>query len=79
MAHDLVHANMRCAVHDNPFLLVCSPLLAALVWRGLADPDSNVPQSVAFTLGLSALAWMVLRNVPGWPLRPNAAAKLRPR
>ena len=80
MAHDVVHGNMRCALHDNPFLLACSPLLAALVWRGLTEPNGDaVPRPLARALGLSALAWMVLRNAPGWPLRPAAAGTLRPR
>lgn len=73
MAYDVVHGDARGALYDNPFLLVCSPVLAALLVRGLAAaPDRDaVPAALAYGLGLSALAWMAVRNVPGWPLRPT--------
>jgi hypothetical protein len=73
MAYDVVHGDARAALHDNPFLLVCAPLLGALLWRGIvAEPDSDaVPASLAYGLGLAALAWMAVRNAPGWPLRPT--------
>ena len=73
LAHDLLHADLRSAMHDNPFLLVLSPVLAALVWRSLATPTgAAVPAPVAYGLGLSALVWMAVRNIPAWPLRPTA-------
>ena len=72
MAYDVVHGDPRGALHDNPYLLLCSPLLAALLWRGVAMPDREaVPARLAYGIGLSALAWMALRNAPGWPLRPT--------
>ena len=72
MAYDVVHGDPRTALHDNPFLLICSPLLAALLWRGVAMPDREaVPARVGYGIGLSALAWMAVRNHPRWPLRPT--------
>lgn len=72
LAHDLLRADLRSAVHDNPFLLACSPVLATLLWRSLASPTRDVvPAPVAYGLGLSALLWMAVRNVPAWPLRPT--------
>lgn len=72
MAYDVVHGDPRAAVHDNAFLLACSPLLGALLWRGVVAGDEEpVPPAVAYALGASALAWMALRNLPGWPLKPS--------
>ena len=71
MAYDMVHGDARTAMHDNPFLLVCSPLLAALLWRGAGMPNREaVPPRLAYGLGLTALAWMAVRNHPRWPLKP---------
>ena len=71
MAYDVAHGDARNALHDNPFLLLCSPLLAALVWRGVAAPDREaVPVPLAYAIGFSALAWMAVRNHPRWPLKP---------
>lgn len=76
LVHDLLHGDLRAAADDNLFLLVCSPVLVALVvrqarsWR--RGEDAPVPAGVAGGLGGAALAWMVVRNWPGWPLRPQA-------
>ena len=72
MAYDVVHGDARGAIHDNAFLLACSPLLAALLWRSaLTDDRAPVPRAPAYALGAGALAWMALRNVPRWPLKPT--------
>lgn len=71
MAYDVAHGDARNALHDNPFLLICSPLLAALVWRVAAMPNSEaMPPRLAYGIGISAIAWMALRNHPRWPLKP---------
>lgn len=74
MSHDLLHADMRAAVHDNVFLLVCSPVLATLAWRQFVAPVSAgiepVPPRVAYALTAAATTWMVVRNLPCWPLKP---------
>lgn len=75
MAYDVVHGDVRAALHDNAFLLACSPLLSALLARGLAAGDEQpVPDALAYALAASALAWMALRNLPGWPLKPTRRA-----
>ncbi|MGA2283155.1 MAG: DUF2752 domain-containing protein [Candidatus Dormibacteria bacterium] len=74
VVHDLLHGDLDAAVHDNPFLLVCGPLLAALVVRsraGAAMPHNQVlAPRLAYGLAGSAAAWMVVRNLPRWPLKP---------
>ena len=76
LAHDLLHADLRSAMHDNPFLLVCIPVLAALLWHNRTNPNRTaVPAPLAYGLGFSALAWMAVRNVPAWPLRPTVRAE----
>ncbi len=76
LAHDLLHGDLRSALHDNPFLLLCSPALAVLVWRGrqVRRPGFEaVPDRVAYSLAGAALAWTVVRNLHGWPLKPTVA------
>jgi len=75
VVHDLLHRDLDAAVHDNPFLLACGPLLAALVVRGRAGaamPHNQVlAPRLAYGLAGAAAAWMVVRNLPGWPLKPT--------
>ncbi len=73
MLHDLVHGDLRAAVHDNLFLVVCGPLLVALVVHGRASRAPGGPAlspRVAQGLAGAAAAWTLLRNLPRWPLRP---------
>ncbi len=75
MVHDLLHGRPRAAVHDNFFLLVCSPVLLHLLWRqarAVRDGERvEVSRWLAYGLGGAAVAWMVVRNLPGWPLIPT--------
>src|SRR5215831_4871237 len=41
LLHDLVHADLRAALHDNPFLLLAGPVLAVSAGRGHRDPSQN--------------------------------------
>jgi len=74
LTHDLVHGDVRAAVHDNAFLLLSGPLLAAIAWRGVAAERPGglepVPPRVAYALAAGAMVWMLVRNLPGWRLRP---------
>ncbi len=76
LAHDLLHGHARAAVHDNPFVLLCSPVLMYLGWRQLRAASlgerTRVPRPLASGLGGGALVWMVVRNLPGWPLKPTS-------
>jgi len=78
MAHDLLHGDLRAAARDNPFLLAAGPILGLSLLRpstgarGLAM-RRDLPPRVAFTVAAMAVAWTVLRNLPGWPLKPSTA------
>ena len=78
LTHDLLHADLRAAVHDNPFLLVCSPMLGALLWRGLRarrrGHAAPVPPRTAYAIAGLAAVWMVVRNLDAWPLKPTVLA-----
>ncbi len=77
LAHDVLHRDVRAGLHDNPFLLLCSPLLAYLVGLHvhavLSDRTVHLPRPPAYTLAGAALAWMVVRNLPWWPLTPRTS------
>ena len=74
MTHDLLHGDLAAAVVDNVFAMVGLPLL--LVWviarRRSGKPVFTVP-GVAVIL-VSAAAWTLARNLPGFPLVPTMAA-----
>jgi hypothetical protein len=76
LAHDVLHGDARAAVHDNLFVLLTSPLLVYLLsrhWRAVrAGQPVRVPRPLAYGLFGAALAWMAVRNLPGWPLKPSA-------
>jgi hypothetical protein len=75
LVHDVLHGSATAAVHDNLFLLVCSPLLVALVLRQARvyerGEPAPVPRPLAYGLAGAALVWTVVRNLPGWPLTPT--------
>jgi hypothetical protein len=72
MTHDLLHGNLAAACMDNAFLLVGLPALMTwiLLQRHRGAPVLPIP-AVA-TLTVAAIAWTVLRNLPGFPLTPTA-------
>lgn len=74
LIHDVLHADLRAAVHDNLLLLVLIPVLVfgwavrrVAARRGQAKP---VPAWFGYALLGLAVVWGVVRNVPGWPLQP---------
>lgn len=71
MTHDILNADMPAAVTDNVFLLVGLPLLAAWwLWkRSRRQPAFSVP--VVIVIAVAAVAWTVVRNIPGFPLVPT--------
>ncbi|MEZ0363248.1 DUF2752 domain-containing protein [Mycobacterium sp. pUA109] len=73
MTHDLLHGHLAAAVMDNVFLLVGLPALAAwmLLRRHRGAPVLPIPAAV--TVAVLAIAWTVLRNLPGFPLVPTLA------
>lgn len=70
MTHDLLHGDLVAAVRDNVFLLVAMPLLAASVLLCRRRVAAH-PKLVVAAVVVSAFAWTVLRNVPGFPLEPT--------
>jgi hypothetical protein len=71
MVHDLLHGHLAAGINDNIFALVGIPLLAGwIVMRHRQGrPVLSVP--VMVTILVSAVAWTVLRNIPGFPLVPT--------
>ncbi|HYB36654.1 MAG TPA: DUF2752 domain-containing protein [Mycobacterium sp.] len=70
MMHDLLHGDLAAAITDNVFLLVGIPLLAGWILvrrRG----RSALPMPAIVTIAVAAIAWTVLRNLPGFPLIPT--------
>jgi Protein of unknown function (DUF2752) len=74
MTHDLLHGDLAAAVMDNLFLLVGIPLLAAFaLWRRRhGQRVLTVP--VGAVVVVAAVAWTVVRNLPGFPLVPTILA-----
>lgn len=71
MTHDLLHGNLSAAVVDNVFLLIGLPLLAVWsVWRRRRGQRVFTPVAL-IVITISAIAWTVLRNLPGFPLVPT--------
>jgi uncharacterized protein DUF2752 len=74
MTHDLLHGDFAAAVVDNVFLLVGLPALLAWIvlrWR-TGRPIMTMPAIAV--VAVLAIAWTVVRNMPGFPLVPTMAA-----
>ena len=71
MIHDVLHGDLAAAVNDNLLLLVGIPVLAG--WILLRRRREKSPSTVAatVTIVIAALAWTVVRNLPGFPLVPT--------
>ena len=71
MTHDLLHGDLTAAVVDNVFLLVGLPALLAwiLLRRHQGKRVMTVPAWVV--VGVAAVTWTVVRNLPGFPLVPT--------
>jgi hypothetical protein len=74
MTHDLLHGDLAAAWVDNAYVLIGLPLLLAFIVgrraRGKAVPTKPLLVVVAVT----AIAWTVARNLPGFPLVPTVLA-----
>jgi hypothetical protein len=71
MVHDLLHGDLVASINDNVFLLVGLPLLAAWIVARHRQDKSWLPIPAVLALVLAAIAWTVLRNLPGFPLVPT--------
>jgi len=75
MTHDLLHGDLAAAVVDNLFLLVGLPLFAIWgVWRW-SRSDRMLPRSAVVVFIVAAVAWTIVRNLPGFPLAPTVLAR----
>ncbi|MGI9124352.1 MAG: DUF2752 domain-containing protein [Mycobacterium sp.] len=71
MTHDLLHGQLSAAAVDNVFLLLGLPLLALWsLWRVRSGRRALTP-AVVTVIAVAAIAWTVLRNLPGFPLVPT--------
>lgn len=75
MVNSLIRGEWARAAQDNAYLLVALPLAALLLlrwalltWRG---GRWRMPAWVAYGFLVSAVVWMIVRNVPGWPWPPT--------
>src|SRR6516162_5555779 len=71
MTHDLLHGDLVAGINDNVFLLVVIPVLAGwiVMRRRHGQPWLSMP--AVLTVVVAAVAWTVMRNVPGFPLVPT--------
>ncbi len=78
MVRALTGGQWSAALHANLFLLVLTPI-AVLVWlrwfvAGLTGGayQLRLSKRTSYALLVVAVVWMVVRNLPGWPLHPLA-------
>jgi len=71
MTHDLLHGNLGAAVVDNVFLLIGLPALALwILWRVKQGQRAYTLPAIV-VIAVAAVAWTVVRNMPGFPLVPT--------
>ena len=71
MTHDVLHGDLAAAVVDNVFVLIGLPVLGLWwLWRRRRGEPAFTP-AVAVVIGVTALVWTVVRNLPGFPLVPT--------
>jgi hypothetical protein len=74
MTHDVLHGDLGAAVVDNVFLLIGLPLLAIwAAWR-IRRGERAFPPVTILVVAVAAVAWTVIRNLPGFPLVPTFIA-----
>lgn len=71
MTHDLLHGDLAAAVVDNVFLLIGLPALALWVLWRLKQGQRAFTLPVIVVMAVAAIAWTVVRNMPGFPLVPT--------
>jgi Protein of unknown function (DUF2752) len=76
MVRSLTSGQWSAAAHDNLLLLVSLPFLL-LVWArwlvaGLGGPafEPRLSRRTVIVLAVVGVLWMVVRNLPVWPLHP---------
>ena len=71
MTHELLHGDLAAAFVDNAFVLIGLPLLLAwmMLRRYRGQSAANTPVFVVVIV--AAVAWTIVRNLPGFPLVPT--------
>lgn len=71
MTHDVLHGDVAAAAVDNVFLLIGLPLLALwAAWR-VRRGQQVFTTPVLVVIAVAAVAWTIVRNLPGFPLVPT--------
>lgn len=71
MTHDLLHGHLAASIYDNVFALVGLPVLAVWLLVRWRQGRRALPIPAVITITVAAIAWTVLRNMPGFPLVPT--------
>ena len=71
MTHDLLHGDLAAAVVDNVFLLIGLPALALWVLWRVKQGQRAFTLPAIVVMAVAAIAWTVVRNMPGFPLVPT--------
>lgn len=71
MTHDLLHGDLMAGINDNLFVLVGIPLLAGWLLVRRHRGQRSLPMPLVVSIIVAAIAWTVLRNLPGFPLVPT--------
>lgn len=75
LVHDAGHGNFSAMAHDNLMLLALSPVIGWLLVRlamGFARGEPTaLPRWFGWSMLGLAIGWTVIRNLPGWPLKPT--------
>jgi hypothetical protein len=74
MTHDVLHGDLSAAITDNLILLVGIPMLAGWILLRRSRKKALLPMPAVVTVVIVMLAWMVVRNLPGFPLVPTLLA-----
>jgi uncharacterized protein DUF2752 len=74
MTHDVLHGDLSAAITDNVFVLVGIPMLAGWILLRRSREKALLPMPAVVTVVIVTLLWMVVRNLPGFPLVPTLLA-----
>ncbi|SOD71901.1 uncharacterized protein DUF2752 [Jatrophihabitans sp. GAS493] len=76
LAHDTMHLQFNSMLHDNLFLIMLAPLLVFYGAKSVrancrGEPPVAIPKPVWMTVVALSFVWMLIRNLPAWPLKPT--------
>ena len=71
MTHDLLHGHVAAAATDNIVALIGLPLLLIWAMSRIGSGRKVITPALLIVITVIAVAWTVLRNLPGFPLVPT--------